>query len=332
MDHKQTAEHWAEQYQSKIFARREWIGHPLAAARLQRIMSGHSTHSRWFVETQMKNKPVKRGLGVGVGVAFHELQLMESGAVRFFDFYDVSQAGLDIARNSATEMGVTDRIHFVCADINNATLPDNTYDVITFMASLHHIERLQETLKQCEKALAPEGILWAFEYVGPDRFQYPDEHADIAKLIYKVLDPDMRLPGEPDLKFPSPEDVIAVDPTEAIHSSEILSTMTSIWPSLEVYGQYGSLLFMLMWCLDYNAIYDNPKCFQMYGTLVELETKLVDRGALPHYFVNAVARKHGQNVSSSFRKPVRESLLSRLLFSRRNPKLVEKRGPRGNEG
>lgn len=291
MDHAQTANHWAGQYDSRMFQRREWIGHPLASARLKQIMSGHATHAAWFVETQMRTKPVPRALGIGVGVATHELRLIESGVIDHFDFYDISQAGLDIAKATATEMGIVSKVSFVCADINSVDLLAEKYGIITFMASLHHIEKLSDTLLQCNKALTPGGVLWAFEYVGPDRFEYPDEHADIARKIYKLLDRDMHLPGEPDLKFPSPADVVAVDPTEAIHSSEILPTMRTIWPDVEVHGQYGSLLFMLMWCLNYNSIYDDPKCFALYGELVELETKLVDAGALPHYFVNAIARK-----------------------------------------
>jgi hypothetical protein len=57
------------------------------------------------------------------------------------------------------------------------------------------------------------------------RFEYPDEHADIARLVYKLIDPEMRLPGEPDLSFPSVAEVIAVDPTEAVHSSKIFLTV-----------------------------------------------------------------------------------------------------------
>jgi 2-polyprenyl-3-methyl-5-hydroxy-6-metoxy-1,4-benzoquinol methylase len=115
----------------------------------------------------LRNKPVKRGLGVGVGVATHQLRLIQSGAVERFDFYDVSQSGLDIARNSAIELGVAERIEFICADINEAKLPRETYDVIAFIASLHHIDKLTETLSRCDEALAPGGVLWAFEYVGP---------------------------------------------------------------------------------------------------------------------------------------------------------------------
>ena len=289
-DIAKAAEHWSKAHNDTDFARREWLGHPLAQQRLVKIM-GHHTHAQWFVDTQLWHKPVRRGLGVGVGAAFHELQLLTSGAVERFDFYDISPAGLDIARVEAEKLGVADRIDFICRDINTSTLPRETYDVITFMASLHHIHELEKTLLACRDALAPGGVLWAFEYVGPDRFAYPDEHANIARRIYRLLDEELRLPGEPDLKFPSPEEVIAVDPTEAIHSSEILPTMRRIWPNLEVHGQYGSLLFMIMWCLNHDALYDTRKGWEAYGTLVDLETALVDAGALPHYFVNAIARK-----------------------------------------
>lgn len=288
---EQTATHWGETYQSENFARREWIGHPLAWKRLRRIMNGHTTHTQWFVHEQMKRKPARRALGIGVGAAFHENQLVAVGAAEHYDYYDVAQAGLDMARAEAEKLGIADKISFICADINTVELPAEGYDLVTFMASLHHIHELEKTLLACERALAPGGVLWAFEYVGPDRFAYPDEHADIARRLFRILDADIRLPGEPELKFPSPEDVIAVDPTEAVHSSQILPTLRRIWPDLEVYGQYGSLSSMMMWCLNHDALYDTTKGFEAYGTILDIEDALVDSGRLPHYFVNAIARK-----------------------------------------
>ena len=149
------------------------------------------------VKTQIGNKPVERALGIGVGLASLEREVTAFGVIKTYDCYDVSQGGLDAAEAAATEMGIGDKMNFICADINTVELPENHYDVITFMASLHHIDKLKETLLQCQKALAPGGVLWAFEYVGPDRFAYPDEHADIARTVYRLLDPDMHLPGEP---------------------------------------------------------------------------------------------------------------------------------------
>ena len=157
------------------------------------------------------------------------------------------------------------------------------------MASLHHIHELEKTLRACKRALAPGGIIWVNEYIGPNRFAYPKEHTDIVQRIFRMLDQNLRMNGEHELRFPTPEEVISVDPTEAVHSAEILQTMRSIWPNLRVEGLYGSLLFMIMWGLDFNAIYDTKAGYEAYGTLVDLETALVDSGALPHYFVNAYA-------------------------------------------
>jgi hypothetical protein len=63
-------------------------------------------------------------------------------------------------------------------------------------------------------------------------------------------------------------------------------------------GQYGSLSFMLMWCLNHNALYYTPQGNEAYRTIIDLETALVDSGALPHYFVNAIIR-NGSSHSKS---------------------------------
>jgi hypothetical protein len=47
---------------------------------------------------------------------------------------------------------------------------------------------------------------------------------------------------------------------------------------------------MLMWCLNHNALYYTPQGNEAYRTIIDLETALVDSGALPHYFVNAIIR------------------------------------------
>jgi hypothetical protein len=70
----------------------------------------------WCVETQLRRKPVPIALGIGVEVALHELRLNESWAINHFDFYDVSQAGLDIAKATATETGIVSKVSLVCSD------------------------------------------------------------------------------------------------------------------------------------------------------------------------------------------------------------------------
>jgi SAM-dependent methyltransferase len=266
------------------------LGHPLAKQRLAQQL-GFPSHLQWFVNAKLERKPVRHALGIGVGAGNAELELLSMGAAEHYDLCDISAAGLDMARATAKRLGLEGRVSYHCHDANSIDLPPGKYGLITFMASLHHIGELEATLENCRRALAPGGVLWAFEYVGPNRFEYPDEHAQYAKRIYRMLNEKLHHPGEPDLKFPSVEDVIAADPTEAIHSADILPTMRRLFPDVEVTGHYGSLLFMIMWCLNYNAIYDLPEGWEAYGGLLDIETALVDSGALPHYFVSMIARK-----------------------------------------
>ncbi len=184
--------------------------------------------------------------------------LISLGGFDRYDLYDVSPVATETGRQTAQARGLK-AANFVCGDIYEAVLPDGGYDVITFFAALHHMGDLEAILQKCNRMLAPGGVLWAAEYVGPDRFQFPDKHTAFAKALYRALDPEIKLPFEPELRFPSAEEVIAADPTESIHPSEIQSTMRSIWPNMEFIGTYGTLMFILSWCLNYNAWYDTDQ-------------------------------------------------------------------------
>lgn len=54
---------------------------------------------------------------------------------------------------------------------------------------------------------------------------------------------------------------------------------------------YGTLCFMLFWCLDPNAIYETEQGRDFVKFLVAIETALVDSGRLPSYFDFLVAFK-----------------------------------------
>jgi hypothetical protein len=47
------------------------------------------------------------------------LRLNESWAINHFDSYDVSQAGLDIAKATAAETGIVSKVSLVCSDSVN---------------------------------------------------------------------------------------------------------------------------------------------------------------------------------------------------------------------
>ena len=290
MEHAQTAAHWDRQHFDTEFLRREWSFHPLAKQRLYRLL-GAPSREHWFHSRYLVGRHDMNGLGIGVGRAETEINMIGLGGFARYDLYDVSPAALEDGRKTADARGLSGIANFVCADINKAYLPDGSYDVITFIASLHHMENLQEVLAMCERLLAPGGVLWAVEYIGPDRFQYPTADTAFAKALYRALDPAIKRVGEPELIFPSREDVIAVDPTESVHSSAIVKTMQAIWPDVEFFGTYGTLMFIISWCLDSDKWYDTDQGREAFETILEIDAAMIDAGRLPHYFAYLVAKK-----------------------------------------
>ena len=96
--------------------------------------------------------PEGRALDVATGGGRNALFLADRGYA--VDAIDVSERGLEIARERAAERGVADRIEFVRADVEDHEFPREAYDVVvvTHYYSLNAIPALK-------RALAPGGVL-----------------------------------------------------------------------------------------------------------------------------------------------------------------------------
>lgn len=281
---QRTAEYWDRHHLTTEHHRSEWSCHPFVLERLHEKILEANSPEEWFIRNYITHGPLDRAVGIGVGTAGLELRLVSFGAVNHFDLYEVSQASLDQAREDARILNIEDRIRYLCEDFTKVSVAPETYDLVTFISSLHHMDPLDETLEKVYAALKPGGMMFAFEYVGPDRFNYPREHTRIAERLYEVLDPSLRRWPQLPLTWPTPAAVIEADPTESIHSGDILDTVRRIFPHVDVKPMYGTLCFILFWGLHPDAIYDTEKGRDLIRLVLDLETALVDSGQLPSYF------------------------------------------------
>ena len=203
LDLDRTGAYWDEQADQHIrdgvnTNRAEWRGHPACVARSERLLGG--TAADWL--SSRLTTPVRRALGVGSGRSAFELNLVARGVIEHMDLFAISARVLEIAEASAASLGLTDRVAVHRKDFFSAT---DQYDLITFMSSLHHSTGMRRSVRFAYDHLNPGD-----EYVGPRRFEYPHEHADVVRMLYRAIVPELRC-ERPELPQPIPEDVAAAE-------------------------------------------------------------------------------------------------------------------------
>jgi len=289
-DQTRASRYWNHRHFDPHYLREEWSFHPAAKARLHKLL-GFSSREEWFWANYLNGNAGLRGLGIGVGLGQTELRLVTTGAFAGYDLFDVSADALEQAKGEAEAIGVSDKIQCICGDIDAFDLGVERYDLITFIASLHHMSDLDGLLGKCKVALKPGGHIWAVEYIGPDRFQFPDEHTEFAKRFYRSIHPGVKKLWNPELQFPSAAEVIAADPTESIHSANIPEAIHSTFEKVDTIYTYGTFAFILFWSLLHDALYESPLGQEFVTTVLDIDTMLIDSGRLPHYFAYFVATK-----------------------------------------
>lgn len=285
----QTASYWDEYVSQPELNQAEWMAHPLVQEHFNRVRGG-LTLEDWFINKYLAGKSVRRALGIGAGVASFELYLMHRGLVEAYDLYDVSSVALARAEETARAYGVADRVRFYCQDLSQLELPAASYDLVTFISSLHHVTHMESTLHQMYNALVPGGLLFANEYIGPDRFAFPEVDCQVAQRLYRILDPALRSPW-PELPLPNPQDVINADPTEAVHSSDIVAVLSRVFDTLEITPLKNALTFIIWWGLNHKALFETEQGFDLVRHILDIEAALITTGRLPNYFSYLAARK-----------------------------------------
>ena len=233
--------------------------------------------------------PVKRGVGIGVGDAHFELQFLRAGVCEHFDVYDIAEESLATGQKLAAQLGLADRITFHQADLNTLTLSANHYDMATASDVLHHVFDLKRSYSVLADALVPGGLLCTREYIGPDRFEFPAAHVEMARTLFDGIPPELRATDT--LALPQLWQVIAADPTEAVHAEQVVPRLEELFTIVDRFDYNVALLFILWPNLNLDALYDTKPGMQTVRLLLAAEDALIRSGVLTSYWTEIVARK-----------------------------------------
>jgi len=275
-----------------------WTHLPAVRRAICRRVSGSDTVDplSWFfarVATEA-TLPLRRVLVLGCGTAGNERTVCERGWAREAVAFDLSAKALKAAQASAS--GVIGVRH-VQADMDNLPLGQDPflpghYDAVLGISSVHHCSRLQSLFGTLRQLLVPGGWLFLNEYVGADRFQFPDSQVrHIARVASTLLPPLMTtLQGvhKNGFRAPSVEEVVAVDPSEAVASSQILPLMAEHFETVLYRPFGGALLHFLLGNVAQNFI--DPAGARLADILVAAEEELYRQHELPEDFACVIAR------------------------------------------
>ena len=187
------------------------------------------------------------------------------------------------------------QLHYEVADINRMLLPEGTYDFIVAKMSLHHFEDLDHLYGQIRRALKPGGVFMFNEYVGPTRFQWTPVQLEVANKVLNTLPDAFRhsaCSGEQLVSIcrPTIEEMIDMDPSEAVNSEQIIPLLPKYFEILEHKKYGGTLLHLLLNHVMANFDTSEPLHATVLKMIFLYEQTMIEHGILDSDFCYVVAR------------------------------------------
>ena len=310
---ERTAAQWGAEAGTWAVGRgRNWFEVPAVQDRINQLISGHADTDayHWLLDIfaqRGRHPPFDYVLTLGCGAGDLERGLAGIGFAHHYEGIDVADQAIERARSAALAIPGAD-IAYKVADINAIKLVEARYDVIFCQMSAHHFSNLEGIFAEVHRALKPGGIFFLNEYVGPKHFQWPPHQVALIDLLLKNLPSRWVRMADGGLRRSftgsTVEQVVAVDPTEAIRSDEILPVLAQRFVVTTCAGYGGNLLHGLLDHIGANFIDDDPDAKAMLGTLFALEDWALTHRFFGHDFAVIVAERP-EDVGSApgFRDP-----------------------------
>lgn len=132
----------------------------------------------------------------------------------------------------------------------SAPITDGTFDLVVWSNALHHMMDVPGAVAWSRRILRPGGVLFIDDYVGPSRFQYSDETLEIVNRVRSTLPVNIFRATGSEKAVPrlitriKPEELMAVDPSEAADSERTLEAVRNIFPEANIIPISSSIFIL----------------------------------------------------------------------------------------
>jgi SAM-dependent methyltransferase len=286
----QAAKHWSAAHNP---GRTRWWNSPKVVRHINRLVCGEaidglSAGVMRRMQQLVGTSPIGRGISVGCGNGWKEMQLVREGVVQGFDLFEISATRAEQGRKLAREQGLADRVSFQVADAFGEPR-HSVYDLVYWNNALHHMLDVEQALSWSRDCLRDGGHLVMDDFVGRTRFQWSDLNLEVASRVRALLPKEyLRHPNDrshflsTQVRRPDPALMIQSDPTEAADSDRIVETLRRFFPNAEVILTGGCVYHLGL--NDVLANIDEEADLPLLGSLLLLDETLAKMGET-HYAV-----------------------------------------------
>ena len=217
-----------------------------------------------------------RLLSLGSGSCQHELKFAQFENFKMITCVDLSPFNTKTAKKIAKDNNLNN-IEFICCNIADINFSCNHYDVILFNSSLHHFNNVDELLSgTIKKCLKDNGYLIINEYVGPNRFQFPNEQ------IKEVNEAIRLIPTYKRERFKSSSiksdfsgsgvlRVIIADPSECVDSENIIPAIRKYFKTIYEKPYGGNILMNVLKDIAHNFKDEEEESIKILNDLFQFE-------------------------------------------------------------
>lgn len=229
-----------------------------------------------YLTTRYATPPRQEALVIGCGNGWVDRELIDRGIAEHVDAFDVSDSYL----KEAEELRADRPIHYFKSGFGSFN-PNKKYDLIVNVAALHHAQQLHRICHVLAGATRPDGIFVNWEYVGPDRNQYPDEQVAIMAETNAGLPERFRTPHP---LRPRLTELLAGDVTEAVHSAEVISAVEHYFRIIERRDLGGGVAYQILWNNIEEFAKEDDEANKALAYLLELDEHHTTQGTVPVLF------------------------------------------------
>jgi GT2 family glycosyltransferase/SAM-dependent methyltransferase len=268
-----------------------WLDHPLVLDHYRRRSLVDGVPWETWIRRHFGG-PVSASMELGCGTGTRSLALWSDGISCHIEGLDISAERVAEAEKSRLAVGAPGR--FEVGDVNKAELRPSAYDLVFSCHSFHHFLYLESIMECVDKSLKKGGLFVLEEYVGPTQFQWSDKQIRVAQDALSMLPNKLKHCRNGRVKTregrPTPEQVVAVSPFEAIRSADILPLFERYFDILEIKKLGGTVQHLVYNGIMHNFDPSDVESSKYIANIGDLEDRLIDTGTLTSDFVLVIGR------------------------------------------